>query len=323
LPAGIEPAGAGGPASAAPANPFPVTPGAGPWLVCAATYVGPDGAELSHQMALELRNRHGMTAYIYNRGDEERRKQEQEWEEQKKRYPGAPVRRRGYRVQDQYAVLVGNNFKDFAAASAFLPKVKNLPMPDLKLVQVLMLSQETDPKTRKAVVKRVPVNPFQNALVVHNPTVPNTLPPKPKWDPFWKKLNAEEEYSLLKNPKAYTLLVKEYSGAQIVQDQKASGGFLSALGLGGAKPGEALNAAAAQAHALAEFLAKPQFGFKTWVLHMRYSSAVCVGGFDGPDDPELQRVARRLSTLRFSAGNTGADPIGLLPNPIPVEVPRP
>src|SRR5205807_530931 len=150
--------------AAAPANPFPVTPEAGAWLICAATYVGPDGADLAGQLALELRNKHGMAAYIYNRGDEERHRQEQEWEELRKRAHGAPVRRRYYRVQDQYAVLVGG-FPDFAAASAFLPRVKDLPLPEPKLVPFLMLSQETDPNTKKAVVKRSPVNPYHSAMV--------------------------------------------------------------------------------------------------------------------------------------------------------------
>ena len=98
--------------------------------------------------------------------------------------------------------------------------------------------------------------------------------------------------------------------------------LLAALGLGGTKDGEALDAAAQQAHELAKFLRQPALGFTAWVLHTRYSSVVCVGGFDGPGDAECQRLQRQIANLRFQAKN-GVDPIGLMPTPMPVEVPRP
>jgi hypothetical protein len=162
-------------------------------------------------------------------------------------------------------------------------------------------------------------------MVVRNPMVPNTTGNKPRWDPAWKSLNREEKYSLLKNPKPYTLVVKEYLGMNVIQQQQPSKSntFLDTLGLGGAKEGEALLGAGLQAHALAEFLRDPKLGFKAYVLHTRTSSVVTVGEFDGPKDPELQRVQRQIANLRFGTNRGQEDPIGLLTNPIPVEVPRP
>lgn len=326
LPAGVEPART----TAAPANPFPLTPDAGAWMICTATYLGPDGAEVARQLAVDLRTRHRLPAYIYNRGDEERRKMNEEWEATRRRYPGVPMRRRTYRIQDQYAVLVGG-FADFAAASAYLPKIKALPLPELKVDggrspydQVSYEEPDADKKTM--VVKRTPINPYSMAMVVRNPQTAAPANNRPKWDPFWKQLNAHEEYSLLRNPKAWTLVVREYMGARTMQSQqpqKNEGGFLAALGLGGTRPGEALDAAAQQAHELARFLRQPQFGFESWVLHTRHSSVVCVGGFNGPEDPELQRLQRQIAALKFSTQKGGADPIGLLPTPVPIEVPRP
>lgn len=328
VPAGVEPVKAEAPPPPKPANPYPVAPEAGAWMICAASYLGPDGPELSGQVARELREKHKLAAYIYNRGDEERRKQEEEFRELQKRYPGATLKKKKYRVQDQYAVLVGG-FKDFDAASVFLPKLKQLPAPVLTLKgdkspYELMTYHETDPETKQPVARAARLHPFANAMVVRNPALPNAQAAKPKWDPFWKKLNEHEEYSLLKNPKAYTLVVKEYMGARTLQGQQkeSGGGFLSVLGLGGSKTGEALDAAAQQAHELAKFLRQPSLGFNAWVLHTRYSSVVCVGGFDGLDDPELQRLHRQVANLKFNAKN-GVDPIGLMPNPQPVEVPRP
>ncbi|MFO0877509.1 MAG: hypothetical protein U0840_09055 [Gemmataceae bacterium] len=335
VPAGIEPdprSAAPAPAAASapahrPVNPYPLPPDVGAWMVCATTYVGPDGLNLATQVVRELREKHRLGAYIYNRGDEERRRQDEEHEALKKRYPGVQLKRKIYRVQDQYAVLVGG-FKDLDAASAYLPHLKKLPAPKLELEggknpYEVMTYQEMDPQTKKQVTKAGLVHPFHNAMVVRNPLVPQSQANKPKWDPFWKQLNENEEFSLLKNPKRYTLVVKEYMGGRTIQQQQQTGGsFLNALGLGGSKAGEALDASAQQAHELARFLRQPAMGFTSWVLHTRYSSVVCVGGFDSPEDPEMQRLQRQITNLKFNSQG-GADPIGLVATPIPVEVPRP
>jgi hypothetical protein len=183
-----------------------------------------------------------------------------------------------------------------------------------------MTYQEPGPDKKGNVVKRARVHPYHNAMVVRNPLTPADAN-RPKWDPFWKTLNEDEDYSLLKNPKPWTLLVKVYLGGRTMQPRSSSGGFLSALGLGGSK-GESLEASAKQAQELAKFLSHQKFGFKTYVLHMRDSSAVTVGGFSGPDDPELHRVQRQLQSLKFTTQQGGADPIGLMAQPVPIEVPR-
>jgi hypothetical protein len=336
LPAGVQPATPGG-TSARPSapNPFPLAADAGSWLICAAHYVGFDGASLAEQVARELRQRHRLNAYIFNRGDEERRRQDEQWERYKAKFPpGTPLRRRGVRIQDQYAVLVGP-FKDFAAASAYLPKVRGLPMPQLKLQgdaspYDTIRSKETDPKTGKTVLRQVPLNPFWNAMVVRNPLTGGGEVGRPKWDPLYEKLNAGEEYSLLKNKKPWTLAVKAYFGGQVIQSSmdgstaKPRGGILGALGFDSLK-GESLAAAASQAHELAKFLRRREFGFEAYVLHGRTCSVVTVGGFQGPNDPELERVQRQLAAMRFSADQNASqtDPIGLQKPAVPVEVPHP
>jgi hypothetical protein len=238
------------------------------------------------------------------------------------------MRRRSVRIPDCYAVLVGG-FADSKAASDFLPTIRSVPPPDLRLpdgreAYDLVTYQEMDPKTQKPVLKRARMNPFSNAMVAHNPLVPNNTQAKTKWDPLWKKLNADEEYSLLKNPKPWTLVVKTYMGGGTIQSHnRGSSPFLSALGLGGHKEGEGLSAAGAQAHELAKFLRNPRLGFKAYVLHTHNSSLVTVGEFTGPDDPDMQRVGRQLATLHFQADKAQSDPIGLLCNPVLFEVPRP
>src|SRR5207244_2864268 len=85
VPAGIEPVRPAPQATTRPANPYPITPEAGTWMICAATYLGPDGPTLSAQVAKQLRENHRLAAYIFNRGDEERQKQEEEFQALQKR----------------------------------------------------------------------------------------------------------------------------------------------------------------------------------------------------------------------------------------------
>jgi hypothetical protein len=297
-------------------------------LICAAHYSGGDAVELARQVVMELRNRHRMTAYIFNHADEARLAQKARLEQLQKAYPGVNWRRRiMVRVEDQCAVLIGG-FKDFDSASEAVKNVKKLPLPTLKLANGMSAYDmvnlyEPDPETKRMIVKRAPVNPFSNALVVRNPLIP--LPPKqtPRFDPFLTKLNDDEDYSLLKCPRPWTLIVKEYNTTTYLQGSGKTTGFLSMLGLGD-RPGERLSASGAQAHELAKFLRDPRLGFKAYVLHTRRCSLVTVGEFTGPNDPELERTQRRLASLRFSTGNGGqADPIGLLPTPVPYEIPRP
>lgn len=322
LPPGVAPVAA---PTAAPASLFPVTPQAGPWMICAATYSGPDSPELARQVVLELRNRHHLSAYIFNHADQERQRQQRDYERLRQLYPNAPIRRRTVRILEQCAVLVGG-YASFEEASAVLPKIKQLPLPTLKLdgdkIAYDMVNRYSpDPATQRTKVERAPLNPFAGSMVVRNPTVP--APPRPVQtaDPFWKELNADEPYSLLKCPKRYTLVVKEYPGMTVVQPASGSSSFLKMLGFGSTKPEQAFSAAARQAAEVAKLMEK--LGFKPYILHTRYSSIVSVGAFDNINDAEMQRVQRQLAALKFSSQGRRNDPVGLMARPMPMEVPRP
>jgi hypothetical protein len=319
LPAGVEVD------RAAAANPFPLSPAAGEWLVCAAHYAGADAPELARQVALDLRNRHRLNAFIFNHAAHRRQEQEEEFKKLQERYPGVPIKRRFVRVQEECAVLVGG-FRDFEDASGSLKRVKGLPLPELSLGEGksaydFLNLYEPDPERKGTTVKRAKVNPYSNAMVVRNPLVAAAPKPEVKFDPLWKKFNENEPYSLLKCRARYTLVVKEYAGAAIVPASGGSTGLLSMLGLG---KGEQLSAAGMQAQKLAEFLGDRRLGFKAYVLHTRTNSIVTVGEFNDLKDPELQRLQQRVAALKFSNNPTGAgsDPIGLMASPIPMEVPR-
>jgi hypothetical protein len=305
-----------------PNKDYVITAGDGPWVVCAASFMGPNAPALAKQLAYELRRRDNQPAFVFNHADEERKQINEEFERLKQERPEYASRPRKVRIEEQCAVLIGG-YKDAEAARAALAGIKKLPPPNLKAeaseIEFFVQGQTAG----KASNQR---SPFANAFVTRNPA----LPPEPrqtvKFDPLWKKLNANEDYSLLSCKKPYTLLVKEYRGAEVIQPKTGTGAFLDAIGLGGNKPGEALAAAGAQAHELAKLLRSKQFNLDSYVLHARTSSYVTVGAFDSATGDDVERVKRQVATLNTLSTRTKdgkVEPVHLVfDNPVPMEVPR-
>jgi hypothetical protein len=314
---------------------YAVTPQAGTWMICAASYTGPNAPTLARQLTEEIRNKHRTPAYIFNLAEDQRRKLQEDYERAWQAVAGQDVprpRRRYVRIEEQCAVLIGGpgaGWSDIDAASSYLKKVRKWDLPELRLPNgipaydmKLEATRSRDKNGKMEIKEQVPVNPFHTSFVARNPTLPPAPKEQAKFDPFWKKLNAHEEYSLLKCPQPWTLAVKEYIGATAVREQTESSSFLDKIGLGGNKLGEGLSAAGQQAHYLAEFLQK--LGFKAYVLHTRTSSIVTVGAFASREDPEMERTQERLARFSFKRADTGA-PAGLdlFPRAMPMEVPHP
>ena len=108
-----------------------------------------------------------------------------------------------------------------------------------------------------------------------------------------RKLNAVEPFSLLACKKPFTLAVKDFPTPTIVQAKGSGGAFLDSLGIGKAS-GQREDAAAKSAHLLAEWLRQGRID--AYVLHTKYTSIVCVGNFDTPDDPNLRTMKSLLET---------------------------
>jgi cell division septation protein DedD len=301
---------------------YAVTPEAGPWMICVASYQGESASELAYQLCTYLRQKN-YPAYVYNRGNAERKKLQEELDQWQKAYPGVPRRRvLAHPQEDQFAVLLGG-FRDMDAASAQLKKVRKWDLPDIKLKSGKPAFDTYDVyepgKDKKFELKRYPVNPFHTAMVVPNPTIPQQRKQVAKVDPLWKKLNADEPRSLYKCPKPWTLAVQEFRGAYAIQTPSSSGGFLEKLGFGD-QAGQRLDNAARMAQQVCDMFRK--LGFKSYVLHTRYNSVVTVGEFDSRDDPALQRTQEQLRRMSFKNGKTGETAFNLFAQALPMEVPR-
>jgi hypothetical protein len=308
---------------AAPPSPFAVTPEAGPWMICAASYTGPDAPEMAYKVCLELRKRYPST-YTYNRATEERRQLQEELDRWNKEHPDVPRPRRRVRIEEQCAVLIGG-FRDVDAASAELKKIRLLPPPDVRLAPGKLGFDTYDiyeptKDNRGVELKRYAVNPFHTAFVIHNPTIPMEKPQQSRVDPAWKRLNADEPRSLLNCPKPWTLVVQEYVGGTVILPTAGASSFLEKLGFSSEGAAKRLDACAMRARQLAEVL--DHMGFKTYILHTRTTSVVSVGGFNGPDDPELLRVQAQLRHVSFR-DDRGQVPMQMFNPAVPKPVPRP
>jgi hypothetical protein len=301
------------------------------------SYTGPDAPQMARQMVLELRNHYKLPAFVFNRGAEERRKEQErvravvekqrEFLKQNNLPLDQPIRVRTMRIEEQCAVLLGGYASDEAARKA-LDGIRKLTPPDPRRVKLnIGFFLKEDPKQPNKVQDSVGgyLNPFKQAFVVRNPTIRSERPQE--WDQLdiesLKRLNAGESFSLLKCKKPLTLAVKQFQTPTVVQPKSAKGGFLETLGLG-KKSGERVDAAAHSAHNLAELLRKANL--EAYVLHTKYASVVTVGGFDSLEDPNLKSTQNIIAT-RLKLDPVGADPalrqsLQLFPQPIPMKVPR-
>jgi hypothetical protein len=323
-----------------------VFPQVGEWVVLAAHYSGPEAKELAKQMAYKLRADLNYSAYVFVYVDEERKKQQDELDrahafamklmEQSGSQP-VTIRRRTIRIEEEYGVLIGG-WNDINAANTALKAIKAVDQAKVPRVVSAIGATTTDTivdmlrdkngmpvldKNGQPQPVRYRLNPFAKAIVTRNPSLPKQQVAR-KADPMIQKLNENEDFSLLKNPRKYTLLVKEYIGASRIQNTTSENdekGFLSTIGIGGNKEGEGLDKAALDAHVVAGWLR--QAHFDAYALHGRTSSAVTIGGFDSPDDPAIGRVMTQIAELRQKLlAQTKMDPLQLYSTPIPVEIPR-
>jgi hypothetical protein len=303
-----------------PQKDYQVTPEAGVWMICAASYVGETAPKMAHDLALELRRDHDLPAFVYNRGAEERRKIQEDLDSKRRRQEellrqqglqlDQSLRASHIRVEDQCAVLIGG-FKDLDAAHNALEKIKKLPNPKSVPVDEIILG-----KTDSNKIEKQKVNIYRACFVTRNPSVPQEKVDRSPDPATLKRLNSDESYSLFKCKQPWTLAVKEFYGGVAIQPASAPPTLLEKL-LGN-KSEEHMSAVGKQAHEVAKVL-RDSLGFEAYVLHTTTSSVVTVGAFSDPNDPKLQETQRKIKGLSLTG--PGAS-IQLVSNPMPMQVPR-
>jgi hypothetical protein len=308
-----------------PQKDYPVTPEAGLWMICAASYMGQSAPKMAHDLVLELRRDHDLPAFVYNRGAEERRRMQEDLENQRRRQeemlrqqglqPDQPLPSRRVRIEDQCAVLIGG-YRDIDAAHSALEKIKKLPNPKSVPADELILAS-TDSNNKVQELQKRKANIFVSSFVTRNPTIPQEKVDRSLDPATLKHLNSDESYSLLKCKQPWTLAVKEFYGGVAIQPASAPPTLLEKL-LGN-KSEEHMSAIAKNAHEVARVL-RENLGFESYVLHTPTSSIVTVGGFSDPDDPQLHMTQKKIKNLQLVGAGAS---IQFVSNPLPMQVPRP
>ena len=338
-----------------------LTEDAGPWLIMCAAFDGPDGRQQAVNLANELRQTNKLHAYVYRQhfdfaqgitnrgigfaqptagGKDNVRKVKMELLKQNEK--------------TEYAVLVGDYKSiDSTKAQSALAQIKNLQPETLKIysasVQDTALpgermragSEAMFGNTRMSTSVTRSKYPLRLALLVTNPMIPEDVLAEAGIDQYIMGLNRGLKYSLLDNPKTYTLKIASFAGQVIVRPEDIAERKADRVWSDRNKKGKnnsSLVEAAKRANILTEFLRKK--GVEAYQFHDTYSSYVCVGAFDwvrkgeGPNavvNPEVAELAKEFSAKPVQGGQvtTYSLPAKLLENgitcdsnPLTVEVPR-
>lgn len=290
----------------------------GPWLVMCASFTGERGVQQAIQLVSELRNDHGLEAYVYRHSfDHSQKVQGSGWTIPEDKM-SLPVQKQ-WRAStddsfDEIAVVVG----DFAAledhkAQAALKKIRTLVPRSMNNSEYVGSSQSIEQQHR-AYGK----GPLGAAFLMPNPMLPAEFFKTRDVDKVVQKMNKGVKYSLLKCPGQYSVRVASFGGdrkfnATSADIQKARRESESRKRSGSAVTDSALVDAYYKANVLCRALRKK--GVEAYEFHDRHESYVCVGSFDwatqpvegGPDqlNPEMADVINqyKATTQRTHQGS--------------------
>lgn len=311
-----------------------VTAKAGDWMICVHTYKGPEAHQMARQMVSVLRAKpYELWAYVYNFTSDARHQHEVQNKQIIEKYKQLMkltgqtklnVRLPSFKIEDEVGILVGG-YKDMETARRALTEIKKLPMPDPKLVKLdKMWIFEKDDKQAKEMF----VNPLASGMVVRNPTAPKQNVKDSPYDlAVLKRLNSDEPLTLLKNPRKFSLAIKEYRlPVYIRQNSSLDINPLKKTGLVMPSNNNPEDPSAHNAHTLAEWL-RSQYKVEAYVLHTQTSSVVTIGAFDNLEDPQVKTLQQRIGTIhnqfaQLAQQNPQFDGLQIFPIGFPMQVPR-
>lgn len=324
----------------------------GPWLIMCASFIA-EGRPEAEALCAELRQV-GLEAYIYEHEfDYSGAVQGLGYQRAEKGYDLVPKRMKAVhpeKVKD-VSVLVGHfpsaedsrGLKTLDSIKHMFPETLKVSK-DVRSLQRMATWREIM-KITSNVEELKNMGPMRAAFMVPNPLLPEDYFQRETVDPIVVKMNRGDKYSLLNNPKNYTVKIATFKGDSTFNDReieqkKKEFNFLRRSG-GGLTESRLM-----EAESNANFLVAKlrEQGIEAYSFHDRYSSIVCVGSFDwavrgqGGDklvNPEIQAVvdqfkARQVSNIpgvapyyetRTFIGPTG-DNIALDLIPVAVSVPK-
>jgi hypothetical protein len=326
----------------------------GPWVIMACSFSGPNGEKQARELALELRQRYRMEAYVYhkdfNLDDPNSNAQSIVASPHRHVYHKVTESPRDYSDGQikETAVVVGNfPAIDDTDAQRALAKLKAAD-PDCldpkrqkdetrSLAWWRALQAKAEALVPKEIEGRKLNGPLARAFITRNPLLPDEyFVPKTGLDELVVTMNKNVKYSLLDCPGRYTIQVAHFSGEVILNQ-----GEIRAIE-SGSRPGpertkQGLAQAAENAHELTEALRLK--GWEAFEFHDRNESKVTVGSFDSVGavqtdgqsqfSPQVRQIVESFGIQQIEEPGKPMQfklrsCIGIFfdAQPIPIEVPR-
>ncbi len=326
----------------------------GPWIIMACSFSGPTGEKQAHELALELRQRYRMEAFVHHMDfkldDPNSSAQSITASPHRHVYHQVTESPKDYSDGEikETAVMVGNfSAIDDADAQRTLAKLKAADPDCLNPKQAKdetrslawwrKIQAEAEALAPKEIEGRKLNGPLARAFITRNPLLPDEyFVPKTGLDELVVKMNKNVKFSLLDCPGKYSVQVAHFTGEVILNQ-----GEIRAIESGN-RPGpeattQGLAQAAEKAHELTEALRLK--GWEAYEFHDRNESKVTVGSFDAvaaqqPDgqvqySPQVHRIVESFGIeqvqepgkpMQFKMRSC----IGIFfdAQPIPIEVPR-
>jgi hypothetical protein len=269
---------------------FLLTPANGPFHIFIASYVGELGADLAVKLAIELRQKHGLNAYVHNYKEKDYfgRPNAEQLAEMRKRYLGA-WRPPQYKTPptDNWVVVVGDfaGMENDRAFDATMKKLRRLKRDSFtpEVASELRWGNENNKKDPNELVSiRGTANPLR-------PKDEKLSQAELKTIKLIKEMNDPEPYSIYHLRKPYTMCVYSISATiGVAKDEKKS--FF-----GGEKKSTGMAAAADSARVFCKLMR--EMGEDAYIFHSDTASVVCVNGYDGPTDPKFFEDFKKYANM--------------------------
>jgi len=276
-----------------PNQEYRLTEAEGPYLIMATALSGPTARQDARALVLELRSKYRWHAFIYEKDfTRDANRVLTQTRGQFNRPPGT-----------QFAVLIGN----FSS------------LEDNQFRRTLEEVRRTQPEALRGRTS-VAAFSFPMAFGVSNPMLP-TEHQRGTVDAFVESINRDSDYSLLRNPRRYTVQIATFTGRGVIDpaDIRAIEAGRHAFD----RERGALEMGGRAAADLCRFLRAQEI--EAYEFHDRFSSIVTVGSFDQPGrrlpdgtmvpDPEIQRIIQQFQGRVING-------IQCSPQPRLIEVPR-
>jgi len=265
----------------------------GPWMIMVASIAdvpdyrkleGISHSEAADRLVYELRKK-GIPAYTISNREV---MQQMDRQGGSNRLAGALYRNQ----QDRISVIAGNypSISDQTAQRTLTWVKKFSPSTWSK----------SDGKTGGGIYKKnYNGRPLEGAFLTINPLLSPQEVSAREYDPLLYTLNSGQPFSLLDSRGNYTLVVASFYGKALTTKANRTK-FISAINRFKAADGT-LDNAAASANQLTGLLRQGAVQgsatlrnqkFEAYALHEKFRSVVCVGSFQSPKDPQLQRLAQ-------------------------------